>query len=266
MKCPRLTTQQEADLVLAYRNAPTSRERARARDQLFASCWPFVLRQARRFRSGHDDIEELAQVGAVGLMRGLESYELGRGSRVLSWAAHWVFWEMRAWLDSRASVVALPHHLAFQRARQLHRSGLAKNPEELAELSGAGLPTCAAAWGVLEQGDASLDIRRHTPEGWIGEDEVLGLHADVEPTDEKISRQQDVRLVDGKVNSLPERERECVRGMMSGSVGAVIGRCLGVTRQRASQLEQQGLVRLARALGAPEPAPGAVRESLKRAA
>jgi RNA polymerase sigma-B factor len=97
--------------------AATSRELLRswcddrdpeARQQLIELHLPLVRALARRFASRGEQFEDLAQVGAVGLIKAIDRYDPGRGSSLTAYAVPTIVGEIRRHLRDSAQSIRPP--------------------------------------------------------------------------------------------------------------------------------------------------------------
>lgn len=195
MEAPKLTRDDELALVAEFRTG-SERGRAWARDQLFAFCWPMVLRIAHGRGSRNRD--DLVQAGAVGVMRGLASFDPTKQVRVRTYVEFWVRKEVRAHIMRNRSAV--------------HVTGWAQR-----------------------QGVEHPDTEHDTD----------SVPDDAPSPEDAVAARQALELV----AQLPSRERHVLLARADGATLEQAAWQLGVTRQRAWQLEQSGLATLRKLAG-----------------
>jgi RNA polymerase sigma-B factor len=88
-----------------------------SRDALIERHLPLVRTIARRFSGAGEPLEDLIQVGAIGLIKAVDRYDPGRGTRLEPYAAAAIAGEIRHHLRDRCSVVRLPRRLCAEGAR-----------------------------------------------------------------------------------------------------------------------------------------------------
>jgi RNA polymerase sigma-B factor len=86
----------------------TPAPRDRSRERLIERHLPLVRSIARRFASSGEPFEDLAQVGAIGLIKAIDRYDPARGVCLEAYAAATIAGEIRHHLRDRCSVVRLP--------------------------------------------------------------------------------------------------------------------------------------------------------------
>ena len=79
-----------------------------AREQLIELHLPLVRAIARRFASRGEQFEDLAQVGAVGLIKAIDRYDPARGSSLTAYAVPTIVGEIRRHLRDSTQLLRLP--------------------------------------------------------------------------------------------------------------------------------------------------------------
>lgn len=210
----------------------------KARDRLFASCYPYVLRTARRFQTRKLRTQELAQVGAIGLLRAIDKFQPGK-ARLITYAAPWITQELQRYVSQNQFLANLGTNPPMVKARSLaRRAPIALSPEELAEKSGLEVEMCNRLTQTLEYGDMHLVTS-------------MGEHVDlpVEPPDQHVIELR--TRVREAVSRLPDSQREAIEGVYfrERSLGEV-GRELGCSHQNVDQRARDGMRAIAPVLRA----------------
>lgn len=91
--------------------APGDPRRRVLRDELAVGFWPVVAHIARRYRNRGEPVEDLEQVGAVGLLAALERFDPDRGSDFLSFAVPTITGEVRRHFRDRTWAMRVPRRL-----------------------------------------------------------------------------------------------------------------------------------------------------------
>jgi RNA polymerase primary sigma factor len=244
---PLLTAAEEIDLAKRIERGDLE-----AKERLVNSNLRLVISIARRYQGFGMPLPDLVQEAMFGLIRAAEKFDWRRGYKFSTYATLWIRQAIQRGLDNTSRQIRLPANVA-QDVRNLNRveseltAKLDREPteEELAESSKFSLEQVAALRD-LARVTTSLD----TP---VGEgDTTLGdLHAGESPPvhADVIDRDRE-NAVESALGTLPERERRVLE-LRFGTTGEgeqnlrEIGRRLGITQERARQLEAQGLQRLA---------------------
>lgn len=82
------------------------------RDIIVARCLPYVQKIARGLaRRGTDPVDDLTQVGCMGLMKALEKYNPLAGSRFKTYATYLITGEIRHYLRDKSSIIKAPRQI-----------------------------------------------------------------------------------------------------------------------------------------------------------
>jgi RNA polymerase primary sigma factor len=216
-----------------------------------------VVSQARRYQGHGLPIEDLVQEGMLGLIRAVEKFDWRRGFKFSTYGTLWIRQAIQRGLQNSGRTIRIPVHVA-QRQTKVRKveselsTKLGREPtdEEIAAVAELTVEEVAEV-RELARSLSSLD----QPVGDDGES-ALGdlLPSDrPDPSDEvaESMREQQVAEI---VAQLPDRQRQVIelRFGLSGDgpqTTRQIGKELGISAQRVSELEADALRRLS---GRPE--------------
>lgn len=85
--------------------------RSRARDELIELCLPAAQRLARRFGRAGEPPDDVAQVGALGLIKAVDGFDATRGVEFGTYATPTILGEIKRYLRDRSSGVRVPRRL-----------------------------------------------------------------------------------------------------------------------------------------------------------
>jgi RNA polymerase primary sigma factor len=229
-------------------------ERGRqARERLIRANTRLVISVAKKYLNRGLPFLDLIQEGNIGLMRAIRNYDYHRGYKFSTYATWWVRQAITRSLAEQSRTIRLPvymsdqvNRLAREQSRLQQELGRPPTIEEVA----LAMDTTPAK---VEQ---MMDVMRHpislqTP---VGEDEedVLGdLIEDMEAANPEEAAAQLLLNEDLQklLGILPPRELEVLQ-LRYGLEGTEpltlqqVGERLGITRERARQLEAQAIGRL----------------------
>lgn len=224
-----------------------------ARDRLVRQNVRLIVSIARRYLNRGLPLEDLVQEGVVGLMKAVERYDPGLGFRFSTYATWWVRQAISRALIEQGRSVRLPEHMVTflgrvrretvaleQRLGRLPTvaelaEALAAEPTKVREaLSASLLPTSLDA-PLGEEGGTLAEVvaDTQTPVATAAEATELG-RALREALDRLTARQRHVLILRHGLDGQPARTL------------AEIGAELGISRERARQLEAQALSVLGR--------------------
>ena len=211
-----------------------------------------VVSQARRYQGLGLSMGDLVQEGTFGLIRAAEKFDWRKGFKFSTYATLWIRQSIQRGLANTARPIRLPVHIE-QRERKLARverelaAKLATDPtdEELAtaaEMTVADVIALRAARRTV----TSLDVAvSDDSESSIG-DFIASDRPD--PSVEVQTTEMEQTVADA-LRALPVAERDVVElrfGLRDGRQRTIeaTSRELGVTRERARQLEEAAMASL----------------------
>jgi RNA polymerase sigma-B factor len=106
-----------AALLRACRSADDSSARQRARDELVELYLPLVRSLARRYANRGEVLEDLVQVGTIGLLESIDRFDPRRGCDLSSFAVPTITGMIKRHLRDRSTVVRMPRPLAERAQR-----------------------------------------------------------------------------------------------------------------------------------------------------
>lgn len=222
-------------------------------EQLVRAFAPRVARLAREYQREGIDVCDLRQAGVVGLLTALERFDVRRGAPFWGYATWYVRQAMQAHVADLAGPVVLSdrahRHLArIRQARRTHQQQCRDDPASTAIQRATGLPAeQIAALDIAVMAARSLDGPSCT-----GEAREAGPLVELirdESAEESLERAGwlvHLRLLRRGWSSLDPREQVVLRshfglGGISPRTLKEIGAELGISAERARQLERQAL-------------------------
>jgi RNA polymerase sigma-B factor len=219
------------------------------RDELIEGYLPVVAHIARRYYGRGEPIDDLEQVGTIGLLHALNRFEPDRGLNFLSYAIPTITGEMRRHFRDRTWSVHVPRALKDLQgpvrdtvARLSDELGRAPRPSEIADRLGT---TREQVIQALHAQDAyhptSLDTPIGAGSGTLGE-----TFGDLDSTLDRIENRHALRPL---LDRLPAREREILVLRFFGELTQTqIAQRMGLSQMHVSRLLTQTLNRLRREL------------------
>lgn len=246
---PVLTREQEADLVERY-NAGC-RE---ALDELVEANLRFVVKVAGEYRHLGVPYEDLINEGNVGLLEAARSFDSSKGNKFITYAMWWVRKYILKAIDDHSSVVRIPSYQRtqgrkFRRVQDDLRASLGREPhgEEISRKIGknGSIPlTPPQQW--LETSLDGTDHDRPSLASALADGQGENPEA-------LLLRQEIGDVISRAISELSEKEKSVIssRYGLDGEPHRTlreIGVAMGVSRERARQIEQQAKARLRRML------------------
>ena len=212
-----------------------------ARNTLIEMNMSLVRFAAARFRSrGPEEMEDIVQVGMIGLIKAIDRFELSREAEFTSFAIPYIVGEIKRFFRDTTWAVHVPRRLQearvqLARATEELRSRLGRTPtvKELSEL--LSLPEDE----VREARLAANGYNSSSLDATIGgsEDGEAALQDFIGTEDTALELVEDFHALAPMIAELDERDRQIIRmRFVEELTQAQIGERLGVSQMHVSRL------------------------------
>ncbi|MFD3457548.1 SigB/SigF/SigG family RNA polymerase sigma factor [Streptomyces sp. NPDC058691] len=221
-----------------------------ARNTLIEMNMSLVRFAARRFRDRGDDMDDIVQVGTIGLIKAIDRFDISREVEFTTFAVPYIVGEIKRFFRDTTWAVHVPRRLQerrveLARARDELSSRLGRAPKvaELAALMDLSEPEVVEAQ-VASNGytASSLDAALTTDDGDEGETVLADFIGAPDPGMELI---EDLRSLAPLVIELSERDRRLLHlRYVEELTQAQIGEIMGCTQMHVSRLLSRTIARL----------------------
>ena len=225
----------------------------RARQELIERHLPLVRRLAQRYARRGEAVEDLTQVGVVGLIKAIDRFDGGYGVSLATYAAPNILGEIKRHFRDRGWAMRVPRDIQELNVK-LHRAidrltvklGRSPRVEELAGETGA---TPEQVLEALESSSAYSAISlSERPPGSDDDDGSNPLDA-VGDDDPAYERSEDRLMLRTTLRHLPARERQILHlRFFEGLTQSEIADRVGVSQMHVSRLIRDSLGRMRRQL------------------
>ncbi len=217
-----------------------------ARDRLVTAYLPLVRRLCRKFIYSGEPMEDLVQVGTIGLLKAIEKFEPERGNRFAVFAIPVIVGEIKNYFRDHGWAVKVPRKVQSQK-RAVERSieglcqrlGRSPNIPEIAEATGFSEEEVLDTIEVEKFGKPmSLDAEydRH---GQGGASSLLDYLGKEDPHFHELLEKMDPS---NSLQCLDQRERAIIRlKFYSGLPQTEIAQRLGISQMHVSRLQRNAL-------------------------
>ena len=223
-----------------------------AREQLIEQHMSLVRSLARRYSYRGEQLEDLVQIGAIGLIKAIDRFDIERGVELETYAIPTIVGEIKRHFRDRTWAVHVPRRL---KELNLKLSGLVgelsntlgRSPT-LAELAAAADVDEEEALEAIESGQA------YTADSLSGDDD--DSEVDRTPTlgtvEAAYGRAEDRDLLATGLEALDERERRIIHlRFFDGLTQSQIAIEVGISQMHVSRLIRRGLEKMRREIDEP---------------
>ncbi len=241
---PMPPTLTENDLLKRYHHDGDRQ----ARQELVERMMPFVRRVARAYANRGEPLDDLVQVGCVGLLKAIDRFDLSRGVQLRTFAEPNVRGEIRRHFRDHGWSVHMPRDL-----QELH-AGISRETERLGGSLGRA-PTVSdlaerldttperivqAMLGARSYNASSLDETDDT-----GESRISALGG----PDEEFARADRLQVLRVAAAALPQRERRIVYLRYFHDLRQhEIARIMGISQMHVSRLLRSSIAQMGAAV------------------
>ncbi|MFD9515212.1 RNA polymerase sigma factor SigF [Streptomyces mirabilis] len=226
-----------------------TREYQYVRDTLIEMNITLVQYAAGRFRSrGQDEMEDIVQVGTIGLIKAIDRFELSREVEFTSFAVPYIVGEIKRFFRDTSWAVHVPRRL------QEARIQLAKATEELRSRLGR-MPTVKELSQLMCLSEEEVNEARLASNGYnsssldaaisSSEDGEAALADFIGMDDNALELVEDFNALAPMIAQLDDRERRIIHmRFVDELTQAQMGEHLGVSQMHVSRLLNRTLAKL----------------------
>lgn len=221
-----LTAEEERETVQRARAGDQA-----ARETLIRSVLPLVVSLARKRSSQPADLQDLIQAGNVGVIIAVGKFDPERGARLITYAHFWILQQIRYHEKTRGNTIRMPINWHYRDLSPEAR-------EEMDRIRGI----VSLEEEVYQSKNSRKAVRLYDTLADLGTGPV-----------ESAATRETVIDMRRRIDRMKERYQQILLWRADGLTLEQVGRKLGVSRERARQLQKQALRELAGSFGVFEP-------------
>jgi RNA polymerase sigma-B factor len=232
-----------------YRETADPGERGRIREQLVAGYDSLVHFLARRFQNRGEPLEDIVQVGYLGLIKAIDRFDPDLGNEFTTFATPTIMGEIRRYFRDKGWAIRFPRRL-----QELHQQVIRTNEEMKNQLGRQPtVPEVAERLGVetddvleaMEMSTALSPLSIDAAVGGRGEEEGRQLSEAVGEEDRNLDRVEMREVLERAMQHLNERERRIVMMRFFDEMSqSEVAKRLGISQMHVSRLQRAALEQL----------------------
>ena len=231
--------EEDRDLLRRYHEGGDTN----AREQLIQRHLPLVRSLARRYAGRGEALEDIEQVGAIGLIKAIDRFEIARDVSLATYATPNVVGEIKRHFRDKGWAVRVPRALqelnaSMSGAIERLTVKLSRSPS-IAEIAAELETTPEQVLEAMEVGSAYSTVSLSS--GPSGEEELDPMET-IGSEDEEFDRTDDRTSLEPALARLPPREREILRMRFEeGLPQTQIAQRVGLSQMHVSRLIRKSL-------------------------
>jgi RNA polymerase sigma-B factor len=231
-----------------YAETDDPSERDRIREQLVRGYESLVHFLARRFQNRGEPLEDIVQVGFLGLIKAIDRFDPGLGNEFTTFATPTILGEIRRYFRDKGWAIRFPRRL-----QELHQQVLRTNEDLRGELNRQPtVPEVAERLGVqpddvLEAMEMSTALTPLSIDSTVGGPEEGGrqLSESVGGEDPNLDRVEMRQVLERAMQHLNERERRImIMRFFDEMSQSEVAKRLGISQMHVSRLQRAALEQL----------------------
>jgi RNA polymerase sigma-B factor len=245
---PRIPREELRALHRRYRDTNDPAEKERIREQLVNAYHDFVYFLARKFQNRGEPLDDIVQVGYLGLIKAIERFDPDLGFEFTTFATLTVAGEIKRHFRDKGTAIRFPRrlqelHQSVVRVNEQMKNELGREPTvaELAERLGVTTDDVTEA---MEMGPAYMPLSLDQPIA-SGDGDSRAIADQIGGADPELDRVEMRDVLDRAMEHLTPRERAIMAMRFYEQMSqSEIARRLGISQMHVSRLQRAALEQL----------------------
>ncbi len=213
-----------------------------ARDQLAKGNLKLVLSILKKYQNRCDNMDDLFQVGCVGLMKAIDNFDLNYNVKFSTYAVPLILGEVRRYIRDNSnlrisrSIKDLAYKIIHEKEQYFMSNGREINTWQLAQKLGVDELDIIIAMEATKD-PASLSEAIYNNGG-----DTIYLEDQIESKKESSQTWDDILSLKDAINSLKGKEKDIIKKRyLIGKTQMEIAEEIGISQAQVSRLEKNGL-------------------------
>ena len=232
-----------------YRETTDPAERERIREQLVNAYHDFVYFLARKFQNRGEPLDDIVQVGYLGLIKAIERFDPDLGYEFTTFATLTVAGEIKRHFRDKGTAIRFPRrlqelHQSVVRVNEQMKNELGREPT-VAELADRLGVTPDDVTEAMEIGPAYVPLSLDQPVATSDGQDSRSVSEQIGSPDPELDRVEMRDLLDRAMQHLTPRERAIMAMRFYEQMSqSEIARRLGISQMHVSRLQRAALEQL----------------------
>jgi RNA polymerase sigma-B factor len=246
---PRIPREELRALHRRYRDSKDPAERDRLRAQLVDAYHDFVYFLARKFQNRGEPLDDIVQVGYLGLIKAIERFDPDLGFEFTTFATLTVAGEIKRHFRDKGTAIRFPRrlqelHQSVVRINEQMKNELGREPT-VSEVAERLSVTPEDVTEAIEMGPAYVPLSLDQPIGSADGQESRVVAEQIGGEDPELDRVEMRDLLDRAMVHLTPRERAIMAMRFYDQLSqSEIARRLGISQMHVSRLQRAALEQL----------------------
>ena len=246
---PRPSREELRALHRRYRESKDPAERDRIREQLVNAYHDFVYFLARKFQNRGEPLDDIVQVGYLGLIKAIERFDPDLGYEFTTFATLTVAGEIKRHFRDKGTAIRFPRrlqelHQSVVRVNEMMKNELGREPT-VAELADRLGVTPEDVTEAIEIGPAYMPLSLDQTIGSSNGEDGRTVAEQIGDADPELDRVEMRDLLNRAMVHLTPRERSIMAMRFYEQMSqSEIARRLGISQMHVSRLQRAALEQL----------------------
>jgi RNA polymerase sigma-B factor len=245
----RIPREELRELHRRYRDTKDPAERDRIRARLVDSYHDFVYFLARKFQNRGEPLDDIVQVGYLGLIKAIERFDPDLGYEFTTFATLTVAGEIKRYFRDKGTAIRFPRrlqelHQSVVRVNEQMKNELGREPT-VAELADRLSVTPDDVTEAMEMGPAYMPLSLDQPVATSDGQDSRSVAEQVGGADPELERVEMRDVLNRAMEHLTPRERAIMAMRFYEQMSqSEIARRLGISQMHVSRLQRAALEQL----------------------